>query len=221
MAGERLLRGRHLGTRSCRPREVFPPPVRSQPGRKRPGAAAAAPGPGPASSGPPAAACRPRRPGSDAPPPDPQARLPAHRQHVFELFERRLPAVPELEAEHDDVVAGLQLGRPKHHSGLDAWGARWVPRHGRGSGGGEEGAGKKVLSLMGKAQSLTGEFLPQEPPAYQRDAALAITVTEHCIGQKGRLGASPVAQRVKKKSPPAMQETMVRFLGWEDPLEKG
>ena len=31
--------------------------------------------------------------------------------------------------------------------------------------------------------------------------------------------ASPVAQLVK--SPPAMQETPVRFLGWEDPLEKG
>ena len=31
--------------------------------------------------------------------------------------------------------------------------------------------------------------------------------------------ASLVAQLVKK--PPAMQETPVRFLGWEDPLEKG
>ena len=30
--------------------------------------------------------------------------------------------------------------------------------------------------------------------------------------------ASPVAQRVKNL--PAMQETWVRFLGWEDPLEK-
>jgi hypothetical protein len=32
-------------------------------------------------------------------------------------------------------------------------------------------------------------------------------------------GASPVAQLVK--NPPAMQETLVRFLGQEDPLEKG
>ena len=32
-------------------------------------------------------------------------------------------------------------------------------------------------------------------------------------------GASLVAQRVKNL--PAMQETPVRFLGWEDPLEKG
>ena len=31
--------------------------------------------------------------------------------------------------------------------------------------------------------------------------------------------ASLVAQLVK--SPPVMQETHVRFLGWEDPLEKG
>ena len=31
--------------------------------------------------------------------------------------------------------------------------------------------------------------------------------------------ASPVAQLVK--NPPAMQETWVRSLGWEDPLEKG
>ena len=32
-------------------------------------------------------------------------------------------------------------------------------------------------------------------------------------------GASWVAQLVK--NPPAMQETPVQFLGWEDPLEKG
>ena len=30
---------------------------------------------------------------------------------------------------------------------------------------------------------------------------------------------SLVAQQVK--NPPAMRETWVRFLGWEDPLEKG
>ena len=33
------------------------------------------------------------------------------------------------------------------------------------------------------------------------------------------LGASWVAQMVK--NPPAMPETQVRSLGWEDPLEKG
>ena len=32
-------------------------------------------------------------------------------------------------------------------------------------------------------------------------------------------GASLMAQRVK--NPPAVQETPVQFLGWEDPLEKG
>ena len=35
----------------------------------------------------------------------------------------------------------------------------------------------------------------------------------------GTLGASLVAQTVKNL--PAMQETWVRSLGWEDPLEKG
>ena len=34
-----------------------------------------------------------------------------------------------------------------------------------------------------------------------------------------RFLASLIAQLVK--NPPAMQETLVQFLGWEDPLEKG
>ena len=33
------------------------------------------------------------------------------------------------------------------------------------------------------------------------------------------MGASLVAQMVK--NPPAMQETLVEFLGWEDPQKKG
>ena len=33
------------------------------------------------------------------------------------------------------------------------------------------------------------------------------------------MGASPVAWTVK--NPPALQETRVRSLGWEDPLEEG
>ena len=37
-------------------------------------------------------------------------------------------------------------------------------------------------------------------------------------GKQGDLGASLVAQTVKRLS--AMQETRVRSLGWEDPLEK-
>ena len=32
-------------------------------------------------------------------------------------------------------------------------------------------------------------------------------------------GASQIAKLVK--NPPAMQETLLRFLDWEDPLEKG
>ena len=36
---------------------------------------------------------------------------------------------------------------------------------------------------------------------------------------QGDAGASIVAQLVK--NPPAMQETQVQSLGWEDPLEKG
>ena len=35
----------------------------------------------------------------------------------------------------------------------------------------------------------------------------------------GNIWASPVAQMVKNQ--PAMRETWVRSLGWEDPLEKG
>ena len=34
-----------------------------------------------------------------------------------------------------------------------------------------------------------------------------------------RSQASLVAQLIK--NPPAIQETLVQFLGWEDPLEKG
>ena len=36
----------------------------------------------------------------------------------------------------------------------------------------------------------------------------------HC-----KIGVSLIAQLVK--NPPTMLETMVRFLGWEDPLERG
>ena len=36
-----------------------------------------------------------------------------------------------------------------------------------------------------------------------------------------KVGASVVAQLVKKKNPPAVQETQDRFLGREDNLEKG
>ena len=40
-----------------------------------------------------------------------------------------------------------------------------------------------------------------------------------CVSLKVKLGASLVAQMVKRL--PAMLETWVQSLGWEDPLEKG
>ena len=36
---------------------------------------------------------------------------------------------------------------------------------------------------------------------------------------RARYRASLIAQFIK--NPPAMQKTLVRFLGWKDPLEKG
>ena len=42
--------------------------------------------------------------------------------------------------------------------------------------------------------------------------------TQHCIITYGGKGASLVAQMIKNL--PAMQETWVRSLGWEDPLDK-
>ena len=44
------------------------------------------------------------------------------------------------------------------------------------------------------------------------------TKIPHGMGMWSRSGASLVAQMVKNL--PAMQETRVRSLGWEDPLEK-
>ena len=38
-------------------------------------------------------------------------------------------------------------------------------------------------------------------------------------GSKGYMRASLIAHLVK--NPPAMQETLVQYLGWEDPVEKG
>ena len=226
----------------------------------RPGLAAAAPGAGPASSGPRAGACRPRRPRSDAPPPDPRPTCPLTGSMCSNFLSADSPQSQNSKRNMTTRSLACSLAGQNTTVVWMPGGPGGSPRHGRGSGGGEEGAGKKVLSLMGKAQSLTGEFLPQEPPAYQGDAALAITVTKHCIGQKVRLGASPVAQLVKKKSAcnagdhgsipglgrspgegigypliyswvslvaqlvknlPAMWETWVRSLGWEDPLEKG
>ena len=51
---------------------------------------------------------------------------------------------------------------------------------------------------------------------YSFSSEIASTRTKSKIKKKT---ASLVTQRVK--TPPAMQETWVQFLGWEDPLEKG
>ena len=48
---------------------------------------------------------------------------------------------------------------------------------------------------------------------------MCIEVFEIYLKALAKDGASLVAQLVK--NPPAMQETLVRFLGWEDPLKKG
>ena len=48
---------------------------------------------------------------------------------------------------------------------------------------------------------------------------MCIEVFEIYLKALAKDGASLVAQLVK--NPPAMQETPVRFLGWEDPLKKG
>ena len=42
-----------------------------------------------------------------------------------------------------------------------------------------------------------------------------------CEKKGNRRGAKASLVAQLAKNPPAMQETLVRFLGWEDPLEKG
>ena len=48
---------------------------------------------------------------------------------------------------------------------------------------------------------------------------MGLAVEAPCLSCTLPLGASLVAQTVKNL--PAMQETQVQYLGWEDPLEKG
>ena len=54
--------------------------------------------------------------------------------------------------------------------------------------------------------------------SWRIDGETMETVTDF-LGGCSKIRASLVAQLVKK--PPAMWETWVRSLGWEDPLEKG
>ena len=48
---------------------------------------------------------------------------------------------------------------------------------------------------------------------------MPITIRRICVEIEKNIGASLMAQLVK--NPPAMRETRVRFLGWEDLLEEG
>ena len=61
--------------------------------------------------------------------------------------------------------------------------------------------------------------LPFPPPGGLPDPGIKLASHVSCIGRWVLYQASLVAQRVKK--PPAMQETWVQSLCWEDPLEKG
>ena len=48
---------------------------------------------------------------------------------------------------------------------------------------------------------------------------MPITIRRICVEIEKNIGASLMAQLVK--NPPAMRETWVRPLGWEDPLKEG
>ena len=64
---------------------------------------------------------------------------------------------------------------------------------------------------------MQADSLPSEPP---EKPILTILSSKYLLLISGiYIGASLVAQLIK--NPPAMQETLVHFLGWEDPLEKG
>ena len=59
----------------------------------------------------------------------------------------------------------------------------------------------------------------EEPGKLQCIKFQSRTRLSNFIASPFSLGAFLIAQLVK--NPPAMQETPVHFLGWEDPLEKG
>ena len=53
----------------------------------------------------------------------------------------------------------------------------------------------------------------------QKNEVGPVLHTKHTRNEKPRYHASLRAQLVK--NPSGMKETLVQFLGWEDPLEKG
>ena len=77
---------------------------------------------------------------------------------------------------------------------------------------------------------MNAEFVLQTHTPYYQYCCICHPVINYCeedyFPLPGSLGnryvhsrATPVSQLVR--NPPAMQETLVRFLGWEDPLEEG
>ena len=62
---------------------------------------------------------------------------------------------------------------------------------------------------------VAGPSLPSQPPC----SGLAESAPPDLVNSNGQVWASLVAQLVK--NPPAVRETPVQFLGWEEPLEKG
>ena len=64
-------------------------------------------------------------------------------------------------------------------------------------------------------RSVPFDPLPPIPPP----STLRLVVTGLFLPIPGKFETSLVAQL--GKNPPAMQETLVQFLGWEDPLEEG
>ena len=57
--------------------------------------------------------------------------------------------------------------------------------------------------------------MPKVCPGDSAQPCVLIVVTAKLYGAPTERGVQLV------KNPPAMQETAVQFLGWEDPLEKG
>ena len=73
----------------------------------------------------------------------------------------------------------------------------------------------EVLPTPQTCHLFTASFLPSS----SRRNCSDFKGSSHEIGHTQMMGASLVAQLVK--NPPAMQETQVQFLGWEEPLAKG
>ena len=76
------------------------------------------------------------------------------------------------------------------------------------------GAEKVAGSDTGCCQVLLGSW-PGLGSRLGVDPARDLNVLTYLLGYQSSL----IAQLVK--NPPALQETLVRFLGWEDPFEKG